>query len=334
MVGRPSASDAAASIARAAAATRVLEHGVGEDVAPLQKQANTPPATGRQAATLPVASLLGSIQYGTTPGDMLDELQRTFSNRSPELDKAMGEDIRGRQMSEDLREFVRILRKELPAAAAPDADKSAWVKEQRQRFTWLQDYWSEYPALTHNREMFADFLAKNHMQPTTSHGPNVLEAESELRAALNSKQPTEEWPQRARALRDAYISERSAFVKSSRSAIPPQVVFSPRASRCPAAATTTTGTTYPRVGSSSASLLDYWPPASRRLGEEGTVMAALRISPTGCVIGMSIVGSSGSDMLDGAVLKYLESVEFIPAGPDGKPVQSEVMLPIVFKLQQ
>jgi hypothetical protein len=39
-------------------------------------------------------------------------------------------------------------------------------------------------------------------------------------------------------------------------------------------------------------------------------------------------------MLDDAVLKNLETIEFIPAGPDGKSVQSEVMLPIVFKLQQ
>jgi TonB family protein len=63
------------------------------------------------------------------------------------------------------------------------------------------------------------------------------------------------------------------------------------------------------------------------------VIAALHIETTGCVSGMAIVGSSGSDMLDGAVLKYLESAEFIPAESGDKPMQSEVRIPIVFKLQ-
>jgi protein TonB len=107
-----------------------------------------------------------------------------------------------------------------------------------------------------------------------------------------------------------------------------------RASPCPPAATTTTGNAYPRVASDSQPLEKYWPFASKRLGEEGTVIAALRIAPTGCVTGMAIIGSSGSDMLDSTVLKYLESAEFIPAGPDGKPAESQVAVPIVFKLEQ
>jgi protein TonB len=78
----------------------------------------------------------------------------------------------------------------------------------------------------------------------------------------------------------------------------------------------------------------YWPRESRRLGEEGTVIAALRIAPTGCVTGMAIIGSSGSDLLDGTVLKYLESAEFIPAGPGGKAVESKAAIPIVFKLNE
>ena len=62
------------------------------------------------------------------------------------------------------------------------------------------------------------------------------------------------------------------------------------------------------------------------------MIAALRIAPTGCLTGMAIIGSSGSDMLDSTVLKYLESAEFIPAGLDGKPVESKASIPIVFKL--
>jgi TonB family protein len=316
LVGRPSSADVAASLARAAGGTRVLEHGVGEDLAQGQKPMAAPRAD--------------------SPDALLDDFERRISDRGPEVDRFVGKDIRGRQMTEDLHEFVRTARREWAGLAAKNSgtDEAAWVSQQTERFGWLQAYWSEYPALTHNRDMFADFLARNHMQPTTSHGPQVVKAESELREALRSAQPTEEWAKDARALCEAYIEERSAFVKNSRGAVPATVVFSPRSSPCPAAATTTTGTAHPRVGAYSASLLDYWPMESRRLGEQGTVMAALRISAAGCATGKAIVGSSGSDMLDGAVLEYLETIEFIPAGSDGKAVQSEVTVPVVFKLQQ
>jgi len=60
----------------------------------------------------------------------------------------------------------------------------------------------------------------------------------------------------------------------------------------------------------------------------------LRISATGCVIGMSIVGSSGSEMLDSTVLRYFESVEFHPADSNGKGIESTATVPVVFKLEK
>jgi hypothetical protein len=45
------------------------------------------------------------------------------------------------------------------------------------------------------------------------------------------------------------------------------------------------------------------------------------------------VGWSGSDLLDAAVLEWLETVEFIPAGVDGHAIATTEILPIVFKLQ-
>jgi periplasmic protein TonB len=62
------------------------------------------------------------------------------------------------------------------------------------------------------------------------------------------------------------------------------------------------------------------------------VLATLRISTTGCVIAMAIVGSSGSEMLDSTVLQYFESTEFIPADVGGKAIESTVTVPVVFKL--
>lgn len=80
------------------------------------------------------------------------------------------------------------------------------------------------------------------------------------------------------------------------------------------------------------SLEDFWPIESKRLGEEGTVMVSVRISVTGCATAAAIVGSSGSDMLDDAVLKFYETIDFFPGEVDGKPVESTVTMPVVFKL--
>lgn len=72
---------------------------------------------------------------------------------------------------------------------------------------------------------------------------------------------------------------------------------------------------------------------SRRLGEGGTVLVALDISDTGCITAKSIVGWSGSDLLDAAVLDWLETVEFIPAAADGHALATTEIMPIVFQLE-
>jgi hypothetical protein len=48
----------------------------------------------------------------------------------------------------------------------------------------------------------------------------------------------------------------------------------------------------------------------------------------------SVVGWSGSDLLDAAVLDWLDTVEFIPAEVDGHALASTAIMPIVFKLEQ
>jgi TonB family protein len=48
---------------------------------------------------------------------------------------------------------------------------------------------------------------------------------------------------------------------------------------------------------------------------------------------MAIAGSSGSEMLDSTVLRYFESMEFIPADSNGKAIESTVTVPVVFKLK-
>ncbi len=63
------------------------------------------------------------------------------------------------------------------------------------------------------------------------------------------------------------------------------------------------------------------------------MIARLGVSATGCVTSMAIVGSSGSEMLDSAVVQFFESTEFMPAEVEGKAIETTVSVPMVFKLQ-
>jgi protein TonB len=90
----------------------------------------------------------------------------------------------------------------------------------------------------------------------------------------------------------------------------------------------------PKVGTALQSLEALWPPQSKRLGEEGTVLATVRISASGCVTELMIAGSSGSDMMDTAVRSYLESVVFLPPDLNGTAAESVATVPVAFRLDQ
>jgi TonB family protein len=210
-------------------------------------------------------------------------------------------------------------------AVAPDTDPQL-----QPRFESLVEYWKNYPALAHNRNMWSNYLARNGMAPDTPHGAAVITAETSLLAALNGGTPTPEWSERANALRTAYIEERKHLATGR---LPPADQYRKRVSPCPAPAEKTSGKHAPSYGRMNRSLEDFWPIESKRLGEEGIVMVSLRISATGCALAAAISSSSGSEMLDEAVLKFYETIDFLPGEVDGKAIESTVSVPIVFKLR-
>jgi len=80
---------------------------------------------------------------------------------------------------------------------------------------------------------------------------------------------------------------------------------------------------------------DYYPDASRRLGEEGLTVVDICVGPDGKLTEPPKVGkSSGHDRLDQAAVKVAQvgSGRFKPATEEGKPVTKCTQLPIRFKL--
>ncbi|WP_265949242.1 energy transducer TonB [Dechloromonas sp. A34] len=77
-----------------------------------------------------------------------------------------------------------------------------------------------------------------------------------------------------------------------------------------------------------------YPPLSRRMGEEGKVILRVSVTPQGSADSVEIKTSSGSSRLDEAAQKTVRNWKFIPAKRGDLAVQSWVLVPIIFKLEQ
>ena len=77
-----------------------------------------------------------------------------------------------------------------------------------------------------------------------------------------------------------------------------------------------------------------YPPLSRRMGEEGKVVLRVSVTPQGTAESVEIKTSSGSQRLDEAAQKTVRAWKFIPAKRGDVTVQSFVLVPIIFKLEQ
>ena len=77
-----------------------------------------------------------------------------------------------------------------------------------------------------------------------------------------------------------------------------------------------------------------YPPLSRRMGEEGKVILRVLVSPQGAADSVEVKTSSGSQRLDDAAVNTVKLWKFIPAKRGETAVQSAVLVPIIFKLEQ
>ncbi|MBT9522213.1 MAG: energy transducer TonB [Dechloromonas sp.] len=77
-----------------------------------------------------------------------------------------------------------------------------------------------------------------------------------------------------------------------------------------------------------------YPPLSRRMGEEGKVVLRVSVNAQGSADSVEIRTSSGSQRLDESAQKTVRNWKFIPAKRGDSAVQSWVLVPIIFKLEQ
>jgi protein TonB len=78
---------------------------------------------------------------------------------------------------------------------------------------------------------------------------------------------------------------------------------------------------------------DYYPDASKRNNEEGKCIVKVHVAADGRITEAAIQQTSGFPRLDEACLKGVRGQRMMPSTVDGKPVDSDANLPIVWKLR-
>lgn len=76
-----------------------------------------------------------------------------------------------------------------------------------------------------------------------------------------------------------------------------------------------------------------YPPASRRLGEEGRVLLRVHVSAEGEALAVHVKHTCGFSRLDEAARAAVQRWRFVPARRGSEAIESWVAVPIVFSLQ-
>lgn len=76
-----------------------------------------------------------------------------------------------------------------------------------------------------------------------------------------------------------------------------------------------------------------YPLAARRAGEQGTVTLRVLVTRDGQPARVSVEKSSGSTHLDEAALEAVKTWRFTPARQGAEPVESWMLVPVVFRLE-
>ncbi len=289
-------------LGRLAAAVRISEAGVGEDIVPAQP-----------LAVMETSTIDAFIESGL--------------KRAAVADSEFGLDIRGRAFSDDFKDLMASARSQL---ATPSADGEQMEKEMGNRFQILMTYWRLVPAVRNNRDLWDSYLARNQRSGDNSHRPEVIAREKALKDNLAAG-VTEASALLARQLVDEYVKERNerGFTKTLT-----EVDYHSRVSPCPDGAMTTSGSLEPKIGVVTRTPDEFYPQASRREGVEGRVILSIRVSATGCPTKVAVAGSSGSVLIDEAAQRFAETIEYLPAVDGGKAIEANAPLAVNFQIRE
>jgi TonB family protein len=281
--------------------------------------------------------------------DEFDETYKNLRNGSQESLRAhvpqTARDFRGRTEDQDVEQWVfapatreRIdAAREQAATLRGDPANAALrtagllVVAETDRAGQISSYWSGPRPGLFWRDYWHAFFEANGV-PTPEPDARLLDQEREVRAALDVgdfSKANAKVSGLAAALRDSIKTAELSLHNQKKSAA---LKYIPRRTPCgPATQPTPWQDKAKYLGGESID--SFYPRAAIHRGEEGAVVLRLRIASTGCVTAAALVVHSGIPELDTAALQWLESSQFAPASSNGRAIDSELSLRIVFKLE-
>jgi protein TonB len=77
-----------------------------------------------------------------------------------------------------------------------------------------------------------------------------------------------------------------------------------------------------------------YPPAAKQRGQQGRVVLRVEVSAAGAPLSVTVLSTSGHDLLDKAALAAIEQWRFHPATRAGAAVAGAVDVPVQFRLEE
>lgn len=277
--------------------------------------------------------------------------------------KQFRRDIRGREFTDDLHQFVltsalrdQLVQRYRAINAADDAGDSTqsqatrddYQQQMQQVMDSLQiyfDYWSSASAEMNASDRWRGFIARNHLPTDTATPMQAMELEHQIETQWKDSPPDSALLSAVRRLRSTYEQDISRLTQQLALTVrDSDLAFSPSASECAARSLERSAifTEPPKDSNVAASHVskslhdpdDYYPATSQRQFESGSVIVAMHIGSDGCVLSAALAVSSGSEELDDAAIHYAnEGLQFAPATIDGKAVPAPKRVVVTFKLR-
>jgi hypothetical protein len=282
---------------------------------------NSVPAPVEAVATLPVNSTTALAAFEALAERVLAGLK---TNPDPDLT-----DSRHRHFADDIRDTLAKKRTEFQVA---EPDSKNLMNDFFRQVQMVAAYWMTVKFTTSNGDIWPAFLARNDLPAAMKHGAIVQAAEQALADAQSqSTLPEARWVALAQQLSNAYVTERQNLYRERPLA---ESSYRQRSSACTPPAEKTAPGPKPAMAPFQPDALEYYPPADRVKGLEGAVVVAVKVSMTGCVKQLAVSGSSGAENLDEAALRYAETLSFLPAVNDGKPIAGHTVFRVRFALRE
>ena len=178
------------------------------------------------------------------------------------------------------------------------------------------------------RSRWATFAAANELPSEPTDAP-LLAAEQKVRGFLDSGDFVSATSAGAHLDSALESAIRSAGVARAAAADNSNLRFVARSTPCPEGS----GGTAAKAGIARApSPEDYYPAASKRLGEQGAIILRAHIAPTSCATEFALVVSSGYPALDKAALKVAEDSTYAAATENGQGIEGYLTFKVKFTI--